>query len=171
VLEIGAGNGANLAHYPPGVASVVAVEPEPWLRGRAERAAVAAARPVRVVDGTAEAIDAPDDSFDTAVCCLVLCSVPDQDAALAEIRRVLRPDGRLLVYEHVLAGGWRGRVQRGLDRSGLWPRLGAGCRLSRDTAAALSRAGFATASLHRVEVGLGAATVPHLVGATREVRP
>ena len=103
VIEVGAGHGANFAHYPAGVTEVVAVEPEPTLRGLAEKAARAAAVRVSVLDGTAEAL--PGDGYDAAVTSLVLCSVPDQATALAEIRRVLRPGGELRFYEHVVPEG------------------------------------------------------------------
>lgn len=101
VIEIGAGTGAMFAHYPPAVTSVLAVEPDAYLREFAARAAAAAPVPVTVVAGTAGSLPAPDASFDAAVCSLVLCSVPDQPAALTEIRRVLRPGGQLRFYEHV----------------------------------------------------------------------
>ena len=91
VIEIGAGNGLNFAHYPASVTEVVAVEPEPYLRGRAQEAAESAPVPVTIVDGVADDLPADDGAFDAAVASLVLCSVPDQATALAEVRRVLRP--------------------------------------------------------------------------------
>ncbi|MEA2467958.1 MAG: hypothetical protein QOJ57_2084, partial [Thermoleophilaceae bacterium] len=103
VIELGAGNGLNFAQYPESVTEVVAVEPEPYLRSRADEAAAAAAVPVTVVEGTADRLPAADASFDAAVASLVLCSVPDQARALAELRRVLRPGGELRFYEHVIA--------------------------------------------------------------------
>jgi ubiquinone/menaquinone biosynthesis C-methylase UbiE len=93
VLEVGAGNGLNFAHYPPAVTEVLAVEPEPYLSGLAQAAAAQAPVPVRVVDGTADALPTPDASMDGAVASLVLCSVPNQARALAELDRVLRPGG------------------------------------------------------------------------------
>ena len=93
VLEVGAGNGLNFAHYPPAVTEVLAVEPEPYLRGLAEVAARQAPVSVRVVDSSADALPAADASMDAAVASLVLCSVPDQARALAELHRVLRPEG------------------------------------------------------------------------------
>ena len=148
VVEIGAGTGANLAHYPPGVVEVLAVEPEPHLRELAVTAAGRAAVPVVVVDGLAERIPADDGAFDAVVVTLVLCSVPDQGRALAEMRRVLRPGGRLYFWEHVRAdGAGFSRVQRLLDRT-VWPAVGGGCHTARDTAAAIEAAGF---TLERVE--------------------
>lgn len=142
VVEIGAGTGLNLAHYGEDVRSVVAVEPEPHLRARAREAARAAPVPVEVVDAVAASLPAADGTFDTAVTSLVLCSVPDQAAALEEIRRVLRPGGRLHFWEHVRA---RDGVLRPLQRiadATVWPRLAGGCHTSRDTLAAMEAAGF-----------------------------
>jgi ubiquinone/menaquinone biosynthesis C-methylase UbiE len=142
VVEVGAGNGLNFPHYPRTVNRVVAVEPEPDLRALAERAARAAPVPVEVVEGRAEALPFPDGSFDAAVACLVLCSVVDQAAALAEIGRVLRPGGTLRFFEHVRSdsAGMR-RVQRALDAT-IWPLLAGGCHTARDSAAAIAAAGF-----------------------------
>src|SRR6184192_3710117 len=101
VLEVGAGNGLNFVHYPDTVTEVVAIEPEPFLRARAEEAANLTTVPIRVVDGVAGRLPVDDQSMDAAVASLVLCSVPDQAAALAELRRVIRPGGQLRFYEHV----------------------------------------------------------------------
>lgn len=141
VIELGAGNGLNFAHYPTTVTEVVAVEPEPHLRRLAEQAAVGAAVPVRVVDGSADALPAGDGEFDAGVASLVLCSVPSQDRALAELFRVIRPGGDLRFYEHVLADdpAWARRQRR---IAPVWSRLGGGCHPDRDTAAAIERAGF-----------------------------
>lgn len=148
VVEVAAGTGANFAHYPPGVDGVLAVEPEPHLRALAEDAAGRAPVPVVVVDGSADVIPADDAAFDAAVVSLVLCSVPDQATALAELRRVLRPGGRLHFWEHVRAdGAGFARAQRLLDRT-VWPALGGGCHTARDTGAAIAAAGF---TVERVE--------------------
>lgn len=149
VVEVGAGTGSNVAHYPAGVVEVLAVEPEPHLRELAVRAAGSAPVPVVVVDGTAERIPAGDGAFDAAVVSLVLCSVPDQAVALAEVRRVLRPGGRLHFWEHVRAEEpGLARVQAVLDRT-VWPTLGGGCHTSRDTAAAITAAGFTLEHVER----------------------
>jgi len=100
VIEVGAGNGRMFAHYPREIEEVLAVEPEPRLRAAAITAARTARVPVRVVDGTADALPAADGEFDAAVTSLVLCTVPDQATALTEIRRTLRPGGELRFYEH-----------------------------------------------------------------------
>jgi ubiquinone/menaquinone biosynthesis C-methylase UbiE len=150
VIEVGAGNGRMFAHYPPAVTEVLAVEPEPRLRAAAETAARTAPVPIRVVDGVADPLPAGDGEFDAAVTALVLCTVPDQRAALAEIRRVLRPGGELRFLEHVIAEqpGTLRRVQRIADAT-LWPLLAGGCHSARDTAAAITAAGFTVDELHR----------------------
>ncbi|MEV4822737.1 methyltransferase domain-containing protein [Micromonospora sp. NPDC049274] len=150
VIEVGAGNGRMFAHYPPTVTEVVAVEPERRLRAAAVLAAPAAPVPVTVVDGLAEALPAGEREFDAAVVALVLCTVPDQAAALAEIRRVLRPGGQLRFFEHVAAEepGPLRRVQRLADAT-FWPKLFAGCHTGRDTTAAIRTAGFAIDELRR----------------------
>jgi SAM-dependent methyltransferase len=168
VVEVGAGNGLNFAHYPAAVTEVVAVEPEPYLRDRAGEAAARAPVPVTVLDGLAERLPADDGAFDAAVASLVLCSVADQAAALAEIRRVLRPGGELRFYEHVVSRTPRNaRVQRWLDDRGIWPRLAGGCHCARETDAAIERAGFAIERCRRFPFGPGAFALPHLVGVAR----
>jgi SAM-dependent methyltransferase len=142
VIEIGAGNGLNFAHYPSTVSEVVAIEPERLLRQLAVEAALRAEVPVDVAPGTAEALPVKSEAFDAAVVSLVLCSVRDVPRTLAELRRVLRPGGTLRFFEHG-AGGGRPMMytQRGLDRT-VWPRLNGGCHLARDPIAALRDAGF-----------------------------
>lgn len=143
VVEVGAGSGANFPHYPPEVTEVVAVEPEPYLREQARAAADAAAVRVTVLDGVADALPLEDASCDAAVACLVLCTVPDQASALAELRRVLKPGGELRFLEHVRGETPRMvRAQRFVDRT-FWPRAFGGCHTARDTVAAIAAAGFA----------------------------
>jgi ubiquinone/menaquinone biosynthesis C-methylase UbiE len=141
VVEVGAGNGINFAHYPPTVTEVIAVEPEPYLRSQAEKAAQDAPVPVRVVTGVADALELEPASVDAVIACGVLCSVADQSAALAEFRRVLRPGGELRFYEHVRSrrpafACWQRRVNP------LWTRMFGGCHADRDTLAAIEGAGF-----------------------------
>jgi len=160
VVEVGAGSGANFPHYPPTVTEVVAVEPEAYLRADAVRAAAQAPVPITVVDGVADALPLEDGSCDAAVACLVLCSVPDQARALAEIARVLRrPSGELRYFEHVLAAESprTARVQRAVDRI-FWPRAFGGCHTARDTPAAIAAAGFEIAAEERIRAK--AFTVP-----------
>lgn len=149
VIEVGAGDGLNFRHYPPTVTRVLAVEPEPHLRRLAREAASHAPVPIEVVDGLAERLPCADASADAVVVSLVLCSVADQAAALQEIRRVLKPGGRLRFLEHVRADTpGLARVQRVLDAT-LWPRVAGGCHTGRDTAAAIERAGFTIQGLDR----------------------
>jgi ubiquinone/menaquinone biosynthesis C-methylase UbiE len=146
VVEIGAGNGLNFEHYPAAVTEVVAVEPEPFLRERAQERAAAAPVPVTVVDGHADALPLEDGSVDAAVTSLVLCSVPDQSSALAEVRRVLKPGGELRFYEHVISEK-RGKAafQRAFTAT-LWPRISGGCHMDRATGGAIEAAGFSVES-------------------------
>ncbi|MFD5702600.1 class I SAM-dependent methyltransferase [Streptomyces lasiicapitis] len=142
VIEVGAGNGLNFAHYPGTVAEVVAIEPERVLRRLAVTAAMRADVPVDVVPGAAEALPVKSEAFDFAVASLVLCSVRNVPRALAELRRVLRPGGELRFFEHGRApGGAMVAVQRALDRT-VWPPLFGGCHVGRDTVGALRAAGF-----------------------------
>ncbi|MDQ3740822.1 MAG: class I SAM-dependent methyltransferase [Actinomycetota bacterium] len=137
VLEIGAGTGLNLEHYGDGVTELVLTEPEEAmarrLRARLDRGEVVAA--------PADRLPFPDDSFDTVVSTLVLCVVPDQQRALAEIKRVLKPGGRFLFLEHVRSHD--AKIAKRQDRlTPLWRHVGHGCHPNRDTAAALTAAGF-----------------------------
>ena len=148
VIEVGAGNGLNFPHYPPGVTRVLAIEPAPYLRGIAAQKAGNPGTPgqaggvIEVQDGVAERLPAADGAFDAAVATLILCSLADQRAALREIHRVVRPGGQLRFIEHVQADtpGLR-RVQRALDAT-VYPPLCGGCHVSRDTLSAIAAAGF-----------------------------
>jgi ubiquinone/menaquinone biosynthesis C-methylase UbiE len=164
VLEVGAGNGLNFPHYPATVSEVVAVEPEPYLRRLALAAASRAPVPIRVVDGTAEALPAPDAGFDAVVASLVLCTVADPDRALAEARRVLRPGGRLRFYEHVRAEDPRlARWQDRLERP--WGWLVGGCHPNRDTVAAITAAGLRVIQLDRFDLpAMPPPARPHVLG-------
>jgi ubiquinone/menaquinone biosynthesis C-methylase UbiE len=166
VLEIGPGNGINFRHYPASVDEVLALEPEPYLRTKAQRAAASAPVPVKVSGGVADSLEFPDASFDAAVACLVLCSVPDQAAALAQLRRVVKPGGELRFLEHVRSpASGKARVQTILDGLRVWPRLAGGCHCSRDTLGAIQAAGFRVEELSRVDLGPSwVITNPHLLG-------
>lgn len=153
VVEIGAGSGLNLDHLPPGVTSLIAVEPEPYLRRLATARARRASVPVSVRSGVAERLPLGESSCDAVVTCLVLCTVRSQPEALAEISRVLRPGGELRFLEHVLSDGHKAAVQRLLDGSGAWPLLAGGCRCARDTIASLEAAGFELVKLRRLTIG------------------
>ena len=179
VVEVGAGNGMSFAHYPPTVSRVHAVEPEPYLRALAIRAAATAPVPVSVHAGTAERLPLPDAAADVAVLCLVMCSIGDLPAALAELRRVLRPGGSVRFLEHTAAPtqGLRA-VQRTLDAT-VWPRVAGGCHLGRDPVAALGDAGFEITALRRLRYPDRRVTLPvtpHTLGVARvraddDVRP
>jgi ubiquinone/menaquinone biosynthesis C-methylase UbiE len=145
VLEIGAGTGANFEYYDD-AARVVALEPDPHMLKRAE----AKRRPnITLRQAPAEALPFPDASFDAVVSTLVLCTVSDPAAALAEIHRVLRPGGKLVFIEHVRADGLAGRVQRLIRRP--WRYFGAGCNIDRATGDAMRDASFALTTLKRTK--------------------
>lgn len=138
VLEIGAGTGLNVPLYPPGLDALVLTEPEEGMARRLERR-VARERPdARVVRAGAEALPVADASFDVVVSTMVLCTVPDPEAAVAEVRRVLRPGGALLFIEHVRADD--GALARRQDRlAGPWAAFASGCRCDRRTLDLLAR--------------------------------
>jgi ubiquinone/menaquinone biosynthesis C-methylase UbiE len=169
VIEVGAGTGLNFPHYPASVRQVVAIEPEPLLRKLATEAAAATPVPVRVIDGVADALPVEDGSFDAGVASLVLCSVPDQTTALAELVRVIRPGGELRFYEHVRSDSPRfARFQRRADI--VWPLFGGGCHASRDTLGAIERAGFRIESSRRfpfVPCVVAKPVAPHVIGIAR----
>jgi len=171
VVEIGAGAGSNFGLYPPTVTDVVALEPEPYLRTQAEAAARSAPVRVDVLAGAAEQLPFDDASFDAGVASLVLCSVDDPAIALGELFRVIRPGGTLHFYEHVLAQT-RGHVrfQRAADI--VWPFFAGGCHVTRDTPAAIERAGFRIETIKRFDMEPKWATYPfspHAAG--RAARP
>jgi ubiquinone/menaquinone biosynthesis C-methylase UbiE len=145
-LEVGAGTGHNVDLYPETVTELVLTEPEePMVRRLRAKAGTRA----RVIQAGAERLPFDDGSFDTVVCTLVLCTVPDPRAALAEITRVLAPEGRLLFLEHVRSEDVR--TARWQDRlMPLWRFAGRGCHPNRDTAATLREAGF---GLDRLDAG------------------
>jgi ubiquinone/menaquinone biosynthesis C-methylase UbiE len=144
VLEIGAGTGLNLEHYAGTVARLVLVEPDRHMRARLEAkvAALGVSFPVEVVDAGADGLPFEDGTFDAVVSTLVLCSVPDEVTALAEVRRVLRPGGRFVYLEHVAAvenpkrHGWQRRIEP------FWKHLAGNCHLTRATDQAIPAAGF-----------------------------
>lgn len=142
VLEIGAGTGVNLAHYPQtGIDALVLTEPEAPMARRLEDHAAGAHRDSQVLRASADALPFGDASFDTVVATLVLCTVPDPARALAEAHRVLAPGGRLLFLEHVRHDDpARARKQ---DRiTPVWRRVAHGCHPNRDTPALIADAGF-----------------------------
>jgi ubiquinone/menaquinone biosynthesis C-methylase UbiE len=172
VLELGAGSGLNFAHYPFAVTEVIAVEPEPTLRAAAMEAAATAPVSVSFRDGNADTLPLAAAEVDAAVASLVLCSVPDQARALAELHRVVRPGGQLRFYEHVIARCQPMRTVLQLaDRSGLWPAIAGGCHPARDTGAAIEAAGFEIEQCERFGFRASALepSVPHILGVARRV--
>ena len=172
VLEIGFGTGLNLAHYGARVRGLVAVEPSEGMLARAAPRMAAAPFPVQVVVGSAEDLPFDDASFDTVVSVLTLCTVADPARAVAQLRRVLRPDGAFLVLEHGLADdAGVARWQQRLDW--LETRVACGCHLNRDTVRLVREQGFRFEQLRRFFVP----GVPRTHGwmtlalARREARP
>jgi ubiquinone/menaquinone biosynthesis C-methylase UbiE len=165
VVEIGAGYGATFPFYPARVKNVLALEPDATLRALALTAAATAPVPITVQGGVAEALPAADASVDVVVSSLVLCSVADQPAALAEMVRVLRPGGLLLFYEHVRSAH---QVLAAAEDilTPLWSRLAGGCHPNRDTAATIAGAGFTVQRLERFGFSAlpGNPRVAHVLG-------
>jgi len=153
VLEIGAGTGLNLRHYPAAVDELVLTEPDAGMAARLRHRLEAGRdgrRGARVVPAPAESLWFPDGAFDAVVSTLVLCTVPDPAAALAEVTRVLRPGGRLVLVEHVISPSPRlARWQRRLAKP--WAGFAAGCRCDRDTVALLAGAGWDVARLRTAD--------------------
>jgi ubiquinone/menaquinone biosynthesis C-methylase UbiE len=150
VLEIGAGTGMNLGYYPDGLDRLVLCEPQKHMAKRIENRVEALGRPVEVVRATAEALPFEDASFDTVVSTLVLCTVADPEAALDEIRRVLRPGGTLLFVEHVRAED--GRLARWQDRLVRpWRAFGYGCNCNRRTLDRLRERGYSVSLTEQAE--------------------
>lgn len=147
VVEVGAGTGANLDHWPRGpIRSLVLTEPDAAMARRLERRVARREAAARVVRAPADALPVEDAGADCVVATLVLCTVPDLPAALAEVRRVLAPGGRLLFLEHVRnADPARGRTQ---DRvTPLHRRLAGGCHPNRPTPDLIAQAGFTVREL------------------------
>jgi SAM-dependent methyltransferase len=163
VLEIGAGTGLNLRNYPAGIEELVLTEPSGPMAERlgARQSTVGGA--AQIVAAPAEALPFEDESFNTVVSTLVLCTVPDPERALAEVRRVLRPGGRLLFCEHVRSAS--PRLARWQDRSAdMWAAFADGCRCNRPTLEAISRT-FEIATIERARwQGMPPIVQPLVVG-------
>ena len=148
VLEVGAGTSSTLGLYPKAVTRLVMCEPDPHMR----RKLMEKRGTIEVSDAAAEKLPFENESFDAVVCSLVLCSVRDQKAALAEIARVLKPGGKLVFLEHVAADGkpdrlkWQGRIEP------VWKHLMGNCHLTRRTEAAIAAAGLDIESIQRESI-------------------
>jgi SAM-dependent methyltransferase len=168
VVEVGAGSGVPFAYYPATVRELVAVGPERILREPALEAAERAPVPVEVVDGLAERLPLP--TRRSTQLAGVLWSVPDASRAQHEAARVLRPNGELRFYEHVVARNRRlARMQRLLDAT-FWPRLFGGCHTSRDTEATLVASGFTLETRERWSFRptlLATPVAPRILGRAR----
>ncbi len=159
VLDLGAGTGESFKHIPSTATNVVAVEPDPWMLQRAQERVADARVPVRFVRAVSDALPFPEGSFDSAVVALVLCTVDDLQASIAELHRVLRPGGKLLLMEHVRASDDAlAQLQDLVERT--WSWCNRGCRPNRSTLAAIERAGF---SLEQLE-WYGYPVLPHVHG-------
>ncbi len=149
VLEIGVGSGLNLPFYGPSVRRVLALDPSPQLLRMAKQRAARVAFPVDFLADSGEEIPLPDRSVDTVVSTWTLCSIPDPERALGEIRRVLKPDGVFLFAEHGLAPDARVVVwQRRLNP--LWGRIAGGCHLDREMDDLVRAGGF---RLEQIDTG------------------
>jgi ubiquinone/menaquinone biosynthesis C-methylase UbiE len=162
VLEVGAGTGHNVDHYPATVEELVLSDPSAASLARAGRRLAQAARRGTCVEAPAERLPFDDASFDTVVSTAVLCTVADPAAALAEIRRVLRPGGQLLFSEHVRADDpslarWQDRLE------GVWRVVAGGCHPNRDTLAAIEASGLEVVELERGELPASLALVRPLI--------
>lgn len=166
VVEIGAGTGLNFRHYPLD-AQVTATEPDPHMFKRAEKAAIRAGRTVTVQRASAESLPFRDASVDVVVSTLVLCSVSDQTATLAEIRRILRPGGKLLLLEHVRSED-PALARRQDRRAPSHVRFAAGCHPNRDTLRAVEIAGFGSTAIERVTLPGFKVTRPGIRGVARK---
>jgi ubiquinone/menaquinone biosynthesis C-methylase UbiE len=162
VLEIGAGTGLNLPYYPTTVDEIVFTEPEQPMAKRLEAKLVAAGRQGRVIRAPAEKLPFEDDSFDTVVCTLVLCTVDDPDHAISEVARVLRPGGQFLFLEHVRADD--PKLARWQDRlAGIWRKIGHGCNPNRPTPSVIERSPLAMQEIEKSEFPKSPAIVRPLV--------
>jgi ubiquinone/menaquinone biosynthesis C-methylase UbiE len=148
-IEIGAGTGLNLPHYPPAVTRLALTEPDPQMSRRLERRAARLGRDAEILGASADRLPFPDSSFDTAVVTFALCSVPDEQVALSEITRVLVPGGRLLFLEHVRSAD--PRVAAKQDKPPFPYKL-IGCHPNRDTLTEIKASPLAVESVRAGEL-------------------
>ncbi len=148
LVEIGAGVGANFEFVPPG-SRLIAIEPNLAMHDGLRRRAADRDVEIDLLTASAAEIPLPDASVDDVICSLVLCTVDDADAVLAEALRILRPGGRFRFVEHVAARAWSPRrwLQHAIRRPWRW--VYEGCDLCQDTASAIDRAGFSAVDITR----------------------
>jgi SAM-dependent methyltransferase len=151
ILEIGVGTGLNLPHYPRAARAITSLGPEPTLDAFASRRAAARGLTIAHTPGDAGRLPFASGSFDTVVCTLVLCTIPEPGRAARELARVLRPGGRLLFLEHVAAPGGVRRAAQRLLNAPLRAAL-CGCEVTRDTERTLSEGGFSFREIERYDV-------------------
>jgi ubiquinone/menaquinone biosynthesis C-methylase UbiE len=164
VLEIGGGTGSNLTYYGPAVTSLTMSEPEEPMLKRLEKKVRAQGSPAKVVRAPAEDLPFEDNSFDTVVSTLVLCGVADQRQALREIRRVLRPGGRLLFIEHVRSDD--PKLAKKQDRMNGLNKFLVGCECNRATLDRIRAEGFEVDSLEQTTLDkVPEFVAPAIVGA------
>jgi ubiquinone/menaquinone biosynthesis C-methylase UbiE len=153
VLEVGAGTGVTLPYYPRSIARLVLCEPDAHMRRKLKKKADAPAlRNIEISDASLDSLPFKAGEFDAVACSLVLCSVPDQPAALAEIARVLKPGGRLVFLEHVAADGRPERLKWQRRIEPVWKHLMGNCHLTRRTEAAIAAAGFEIERIQRESI-------------------
>ena len=167
-IDLGAGTGANLGLYPEAVTELVLAEPDPHMAKRLRHKLAESGQEAEIVEAPAQSLPFEDASFDTAVFTLVLCTVPDPAASLAEAARVLRPGGKLLFVEHVRAeepglARWQDRLEKP------WRFLADGCHCNRDTVAAIEASPLTLEHVERGDLPKGLPIVKPLIrgSATR----
>jgi ubiquinone/menaquinone biosynthesis C-methylase UbiE len=166
LVEIGSGTGPNLQYLPDHL-SVIGIEPNPFMHRHFLREARTRGSSTYLIQGLAEQLPFADETVDAVLSTLVLCSVPDLQRVLAEIRRVLKPGGKFLFLEHVAAGeGTRLRRLQGILQP-LWGRIGDGCQLNRPTGTELEKAGFRRVRIDRFRAPLPLVS-PHIVGTAEK---
>ena len=166
VLEIGGGTGANLPYYPEDT-SLTFIEPDPHMIHRLRRHISRQQRKAAIVQQVGERLPFSDASFDTVVTTLVLCMVRDPDAVVREVRRVLRPGGSFLFYEHVVSPRSRGRWWQN-KLNPFWKFATTGCNLNRDLTASIHSAGFSDVELESFDLSVRLpVTIPNIVGTAR----
>ena len=171
VLEVGCGTGVNLSYYPKSISSLVLTEPDPHMlmllrRNINERHD----GKIKAEDFAADALDFPDNSFDSVVSTLVLCSVKSPENTLKEIKRVLKPDGKLYFIEHVLAAEQSRLIKWQKFFQPIWRYMCGNCHLTRDTEKHISHAGFSFDKIEKLNSAGGPSIVsPTIMGIASSV--